>query len=97
MLDVVFDFFKDLTRKDDHGGSAITNFSVLRTSDVCEDTSCRMDDIEELGRISNVGEVVVRRLAFMTVAPSLVIVCRPFVSTNSRSPPYGPRVLLIVA
>lgn len=29
---------------------------------------------------------------FMTVAPSLVIVCLPFSSTINRSPPYGPRV-----
>ena len=33
----------------------------------------------------------------MTVAPSLVIVCLPFSSTMSRSPPYGPSVPLIVA
>jgi hypothetical protein len=32
----------------------------------------------------------------MTVAPSLVIVCLPFSSTRSKSPPYGPSVVLIV-
>ena len=32
----------------------------------------------------------------MTVAPSLVMVVLPFSSTSSRSPPYGPRVLLMV-
>lgn len=36
------------------------------------------------------------RLTFITVAPSLVIVCLPFSSTSSRSPPYGPKVLLMV-
>ena len=34
---------------------------------------------------------------FMTVAPSLVIVCLPLASTINKSPPYGPSVLLIVA
>jgi hypothetical protein len=33
---------------------------------------------------------------FMTVAPSLVIVCLPFASTIKRSPPYGPSVLFMV-
>ena len=33
----------------------------------------------------------------MTVAPSFVMVCLPFSSTSSKSPPYGPSVLLIVA
>lgn len=32
----------------------------------------------------------------MTVAPSLVMVCFPFSSTRSKSPPYGPSVPLMV-
>ena len=34
--------------------------------------------------------------SFMTVAPSLVIVCLPFSSTSNKSPPYGPGVLFTV-
>ncbi len=34
---------------------------------------------------------------FITVAPSFVIVCLPLASTINRSPPYGPRVDLMVA
>jgi hypothetical protein len=37
------------------------------------------------------------RQTFITVAPSFVIVCLPFPSTNKRSPPYGPKVLRMVA
>lgn len=36
------------------------------------------------------------RRTFMTVAPSFVMVCLPLPSTSNKSPPYGPRVLLIV-
>lgn len=36
-------------------------------------------------------------LTFITVAPSLVMVCLPLASTINRSPPYGPSVDLIVA
>jgi hypothetical protein len=46
-------------------------------------------------RITNFSRTLVIA-TFMTVAPSFVIVCLPFSSTISRSPPYGPSVPLIV-
>ena len=58
-----------------------------------------MDDIQQLrGVLANFLLPSSRRApTFITVAPSLVMVCLPFSSTMSRSPPYGPRVDLMVA
>jgi len=49
-----------------------------------------------VSRTAPLGAMERDKLAFITVAPSFVIVCFPLASTNKRSPPYGPRVVLIV-
>jgi hypothetical protein len=49
-----------------------------------------------VGELAPQGNIRLAR-TFITVAPSFVIVCRPFASTISRSPPYGPSVGLTVA
>ena len=59
-----------------------------------------MDNIKKLPTSSVPFEFlaasIILSLTFMTVAPSFVMVCLPFASTSSRSPPYGPKVLFMV-
>lgn len=94
---MVLDLLEDLSGQDDDRGGAVTDLCVLRSGNVDEDSSGGVDDVEELRGGESVIAVQDERTSqgiempmlptFMTVAPSLVIVWRPFSSTMSRSPP----------
>lgn len=48
LLDVVLDLLKDLSGEDDNGGGTVTNFSILRSGNVDEDSGGRVNNVEEL-------------------------------------------------
>ena len=45
---MVFDFFEDLSSENNDRSSTISNFRVLGPSDISEDASGGMDNVEEL-------------------------------------------------
>lgn len=98
---MLLDLLQDLARQDDDRSCAVANFGVLRPRNVDQDPGCGVNNVEELshGELRDGKRRGSHRAVrtFITVAPSLVIVCRPFSSTIRRSPPYGPSVDLIVA
>lgn len=98
---MLLDLLQDLSSENNDGCGAVSYFGVLRPGDVDEDAGGGVDDVEELDQTSkssvDIGSAYRVVRTFMTVAPSLVMVCWPFSSTINRSPPYGPRVGFIVA
>lgn len=87
---MLLDLLEDLAGQDDHRCRPVSHLGVLRSGNVDEDAGGGVDDVEELCSVRmNVlqGGLHSAVRTFMTVAPSFVMVCRPFSSTIKRSPP----------
>ena len=91
---MLLDLLQDLAGQDHHRGGAVTHFCILRARNVDEDPGGGVDDVEELALESGTVAVsrgcwlfVLAKRTFMTVAPSLVMVCLPLASTINKSPP----------
>ena len=85
---MVLNFLKYFACQNNNAGGAVTHFGVLGASDVCEDAGGRVNDVEELAGYQQAPFVGTKQTrTFMTVAPSLVMVCLPFWSTSNKSPP----------
>ena len=73
LFDVLPGFLQDFAGQHHHRRGTVANFGILRNGDVGENLGGRVNDFEELQGQSN-GATKVGKPAFMTVAPSLVMV-----------------------